>query len=77
MMSGHISDTGRLIQLSLQCFRRAYRKSNPSILMMQSAKDRTADNTSNCLGNARHRRIVCTKNLNPKVVVMKPAMDRA
>jgi hypothetical protein len=27
----------------------AYRKSNPAILMMQSAQDRTADNASGCL----------------------------
>jgi hypothetical protein len=28
----------------------AYRKSNPSILVMQSAQDRTAPNASRCLG---------------------------
>jgi hypothetical protein len=27
----------------------AYRKSNPAILMMQSAQDRTADNAPGCL----------------------------
>jgi hypothetical protein len=30
----------------------AYRKSNPAILMVQSAQDRTADNASGCLGGA-------------------------
>jgi len=28
----------------------AYRKSTPAILVMQSAQDRTADNSSGCLG---------------------------
>jgi hypothetical protein len=28
----------------------AYRKSNPGILMVQSAQDRMADNASGCLG---------------------------
>jgi hypothetical protein len=28
----------------------AYRKSNPAILMVQSAQDRMADNASGCLG---------------------------
>jgi DNA helicase-2/ATP-dependent DNA helicase PcrA len=30
----------------------AYRKSNPAILMVQSAQDRMADNASGCLGSA-------------------------
>jgi hypothetical protein len=30
----------------------AYRKSNPAILMVQSAQDRMADNASGCLGGA-------------------------
>jgi hypothetical protein len=30
----------------------AYRKSNPGILMVQSAQDRMADNASGCLGGA-------------------------
>ena len=30
----------------------AYRKSNPAILMAQSAQDRMADNASSCLGGA-------------------------
>jgi hypothetical protein len=30
----------------------AYRKSNPAILMVQSAEDWTADNASGCLGGA-------------------------
>ena len=30
----------------------AYRKSNPGILMVQSAQDRTTDNASGCLGGA-------------------------
>jgi hypothetical protein len=29
-----------------------YRKSNPAILMVQSAQDRMADNASSCLGGA-------------------------
>jgi hypothetical protein len=36
----------------------AYRKSNPGILMVQSAQDRTADNASNCFGGAPARRIL-------------------
>ena len=30
----------------------AYRKSNPGILMVQSAQDRTTENASGCLGGA-------------------------
>ena len=30
----------------------AYRKSNPGILMMQSAQNRTTENASGCLGRA-------------------------
>jgi hypothetical protein len=30
----------------------AYRKSDPGILMVQSAQDRMADNASSCLGGA-------------------------
>jgi hypothetical protein len=36
----------------------AYRKSNPGILVVQSAKDRTADNACNCFGGAPTRRIL-------------------
>jgi hypothetical protein len=32
--------------------RQSWRKSNPAILMVQSAQDRMADNASSCLGRA-------------------------
>ncbi len=35
-----------------QTFDHAYRKSNPGILMVQSAQDRTTDNATGCLGDA-------------------------
>jgi NAD(P)-dependent dehydrogenase (short-subunit alcohol dehydrogenase family) len=36
----------------------AYRKSSPSILVMQSTQDRTAQNASRCLGGTRYRRVL-------------------
>jgi len=35
-----------------------YRKSSPSILVMQSTQDRTAQNASRCLGGTRYRRVL-------------------
>jgi hypothetical protein len=35
-----------------------YRKSNPAILMVQSAQDRTTENASGCLGGAWYRCIL-------------------
>jgi hypothetical protein len=35
-----------------------YRKSNPGILMVQSAQDRAADNPSGLFGGARYRRVL-------------------
>src|SRR6202022_2138263 len=36
----------------------AYRKSSPSILVMQSTQDRTAQNAPRCLGGTRYRRVL-------------------
>jgi hypothetical protein len=46
--SGHIDDADRC----------AYRKANPGILVVQSAKDRAADNIPGPLGAARDRGIL-------------------
>jgi hypothetical protein len=35
-----------------------YRKSNPDVLMVQSAQDRQAENAANSLNTARNRRIL-------------------
>ena len=38
-----------------------YRKSNPNVLMMQSAQDRQAENAANGLNTARNRRILAQR----------------
>ena len=43
------------IEAGMAC---ACRKSNPSVLVMQPAKDRTAKNVSGPLNGARHRRVL-------------------
>ena len=39
----------------------AYRKSNPDVLMVQSAQDRQAENAANGLNTARNRRILAQR----------------
>jgi hypothetical protein len=38
-----------------------YRKSNPDVLMVQSAQDRQAENAANGLNTARNRRILAQR----------------
>ena len=39
----------------------AYGKSNPDVLMVQSAQDRQAENAANSLNTARNRRILAQR----------------
>jgi hypothetical protein len=48
----------------------AYRKLNPGILMMQSAENRMACNTSNFLGGATHRCILAQCQMSASAVVV-------
>jgi DNA topoisomerase III len=59
------------MNLELQC---AYRKSSPSILVMQSTQDRTAQNASRCLGGTRYRRVIVQRYLPQSLISDVPRM---
>jgi hypothetical protein len=48
----------------------AYRKSNPAILMVQSAQDRTTDNASRSFGGARYRRVLVQRQVSARAVII-------
>src|ERR1700694_3896238 len=48
----------------------AYRKSSPSILVMQSTQDRTAQNASRCLGGTRYRRVLVQRQVSARAIVV-------
>jgi len=47
-----------------------YRKSNPDVLMVQSAQDRQAENAANSLNTARNRRILAQRQVCARLVVI-------
>src|SRR5205814_634353 len=47
-----------------------YPKSNPGILMMQSAQDRLADNTPGCIGGAWYRCILVQRQVSSRAIVV-------
>jgi hypothetical protein len=66
--SGHIGDAVRPRLDDKECC--PYLKSNPGILMMETAEDRATDNIPDPLGTARDRGILVQRQVRARAVVV-------